>query len=357
MKSTFKNRTVLVTGHTGFKGSWLSLWLHTLGAKVIGISDRIVSKPSMFELNDIGRLVTDLRNDICDTQNLRSIIEYFKPDFIFHLAAQSIVTEAYSNPLGTMMSNAIGSAGLLDVLRGTRHRVNVVMITSDKVYKNNEWVWGYRENDEIGGFDPYSASKGMAELAISSYVHSFLGDGACQVRVAVARAGNVIGGGDWAPNRIVPDCVRAWCSDNVVEIRSPESTRPWQFVLEPLSGYLKLACELSEGTLNQGESFNFGPPSNQNYSVRSLIERMQKGWPQAAWRDMSEIKPSVNKESTLLKLNCDKAEIKIGWKPKLSFEETADLTIDWYRKHYHGTKEKMFDVSLDQIRSFEERVN
>jgi len=283
----FRNKTVLVTGHTGFKGSWLSTWLHNLGANVVGVSNDIVSMPSNFSVSGVPTFIEDRRLDIRDLDAVKSLIEDIQPDFVFNLAAQALVRRSYENPLETMTTNAIGSANVLESLREINKKVSVVMITSDKAYDNVEWAWGYRETDRLGGKDPYSASKGMAELAIRSYVESFFKSSGCNIRIGIARAGNVIGGGDWALDRIVPDCMRAWANGDIVDIRSPLATRPWQHVLEPLSGYLCLARDLYLYDKHNGEAYNFGPPADQNYSVSELIDEMSKSWKQIKWNDVS----------------------------------------------------------------------
>ena len=287
MLNKFKNKTILITGHTGFKGSWLCSWLTFLGAKVVGLSIDIPTKPSHFSSSMLGGMVEDHRLDIQDTTAIKKLVNEIQPDFVFHLAAQALVRKSYENPLETIAINAIGTASILDAIRFLDKEVVAVIITSDKVYDNVEWAWGYREVDKIGGKDPYSASKGMAELAIRSYIECFFKRPDSNVKIGIARAGNVIGGGDWALDRIVPDCMRAWSKNELVEIRSPKSTRPWQHVLEPLSGYLTLALNLDESSNNHGEAYNFGPPANQNFPVDELIIEMSKYWEKIKWNDVS----------------------------------------------------------------------
>jgi len=334
----FNNRQVLVTGHTGFKGSWLSAWLSQLGAKVTGISDRVPTDPSHYELIK-QNIAQDLRIDVKDPDAVFSVINDLQPDYVFHLAAQPIVLESYQDPLTTFSTNALGTAGILDALRRTNHNCTAMMITSDKCYDNVEKDSGYLETDRLGGKDPYSGSKGAAELAIRSYVQSFFKQPESNVCVAVGRAGNVIGGGDWAPYRIIPDCVRSWSNNEKPEIRSRFSTRPWQHVLEPLSGYLSLACALSENDSLNGEAFNFGPPAYQNHTVEELVNELTNHWPGAGWTDKSKNNDSPH-EAGLLKLNCDKALHTLGWEATLNFEETARWTGEWYRTFYEkGTKD------------------
>ncbi|MDC1418136.1 CDP-glucose 4,6-dehydratase [Candidatus Thioglobus sp.] len=350
-ESTFNNKKVLVTGHTGFKGSWLCSWLNHLGAEVLGISDDLVSNPSNYSASLVSDFIKDYRLDIRDTNTIVSLIKDIRPDFVFHLAAQSLVRPSYESPIDTMTTNAIGSANILDALRSLEKKVVAVMITSDKAYDNVEWVWGYRETDRLGGKDPYSASKGMAELAIRSYVSSFFNSPNSNIRVGIARAGNVIGGGDWAVDRIVPDCMKAWANGKTVDIRSPHATRPWQHVLEPLSGYLCLAENLFLNAKNHGEAYNFGPSADQNYPVSKLIDEMSKHWDQIKWNDVSKNEGHVH-EAGLLKLNCDKALFGLEWNSALQFEETVQMTVDWYKEYYQNRAKSMHDFTISQIDSY-----
>ena len=351
MNNYFKGKTVIVTGHTGFKGSWLSLWLVNLGAKVVGISIDTPSKPSHFKAANIKTHIDDRRLDIRDTKSLRKMIKEIQPDFVFHLAAQALVRPSYESPLDTISTNALGSASVLDALRVLTKPVVAVMITSDKAYDNVEWVWGYRETDRLGGKDPYSASKGMAELAIRTYIESFFNQPGSNVRVGIARAGNVIGGGDWAVDRIVPDCMQAWSRNETVDIRSPEATRPWQHVLEPLSGYISLALQLSQSNDMHGEAFNFGPPSRQNHSVRELINEMEKYWDHVRWNDTSKNIKHLH-EAGLLKLNCDKALYDLNWMPTLRFEQTVEMTVEWYKEFYENEQNSMLNFTMSQIEQY-----
>jgi CDP-glucose 4,6-dehydratase len=275
----------------------------------------------------------DLRIDIRDQAALEQAIASYRPDFVFHLAAQALVRRSYENPIDTWQTNVIGTLHVLEALRKLDKNCAAVVITSDKCYDNVEWVWGYRETDAMGGPDPYSASKGAAELAIRSYVKSYFPTATSNVRIASARAGNVIGGGDWACDRIIPDCVRAWSTDNWVELRNPHSTRPWQHVLEPLSGYLNLAVRLFQRPDFHGEPFNFGPQAKQNHSVLELVQEMSLHWSQVRWHDVSGamVEPY---ESGLLKLNCDKALHHLQWHAVMGFEDTVRMTAEWYRSYY-----------------------
>ena len=351
--SAYRGKTVLLTGHTGFKGSWLAIWLTHLGARVVGVALEPPSTPSNFAASRVADHVRDIRQDIRDLASLRDVLQQERPDFVFHLAAQALLRTSYAEPLETMSTNAIGTASVLEALRSVGHSVVAVMITSDKSYDNVEWLWGYRENDRLGGKDPYSASKGMAELAIRSYVDSYFRNADSKVRLAVARAGNVIGGGDWAADRIVPDCVRAWSEGGSVDIRSPNATRPWQHVLEPLCGYLALGALLANDPDLHGEAYNFGPPADQDISVGKLIDEMAKHWPDVRWKDASGGNVGA-REAMLLKLNCDKAMIELSWRATLRFEETVAMTADWYKHYYREHPDSMRDFSLAQIRNYME---
>jgi len=280
-----------------------------------------------------------------------STINEIKPDFIFHLAAQPIVLESYTNPLNTFHTNVLGTGNVLDALRRSNHQCTAVMITSDKCYDNVEWTYGYRETDRLGGKDPYSGSKGAAELLIHSYVESFFRKKDSNVRIGIGRAGNVIGGGDWAPFRIIPDCIQAWSKSEKPEIRSPLATRPWQHVLEPLSGYISLALSLSKNDKLNGEAFNFGPPAHQNHSVKELVDEIVTHWDDADWLDKSH-ENAAPPEAGLLKLNCDKALHLLEWRATLTFMETAKWTGEWYRTYYEKGPETANIQTLHQIKDY-----
>ncbi len=349
--NNFRNKKILVTGHTGFKGSWLCSWLTHLGAEVVGISIDVPSSPSNYEASLIQNIIEDHRLDIRDTLAIKALVEKIRPDFLFHLAAQALVRPSYVSPIETIKTNAIGTANILESIKVLDKKVVAIMITSDKVYDNVEWAWGYRETDRIGGKDPYSASKGMAELAIRSYVESFFNSQNSNVTIGITRAGNVIGGGDWATDRIVPDCIKAWSKNQIVDIRSPHSTRPWQHVLEPLSGYLKLAQYLDQDNKYHGQAYNFGPSSEQNFPVSVLISEMSKYWSNVKWNDVSTDTDHVH-EAGLLNLNCDKALFDLNWRSVLKFEETVKMTVEWYKYYYQNKSKSMYEFSIEQIKNY-----
>lgn len=348
LESIYGGKKVLITGHTGFKGSWLSMWLVKLGAEVIGISDQIPTTPSNYEASNISDKIHDYRIDIMDFDAVNQVVLAHNPDFIFHLAAQSLVYPAYEEPVKTLMVNSIGTINVLESIRQSKKPVIAIMITSDKAYDNVEWVWGYKESDRLGGKDPYSASKGMAELAIKTYVESYFNEPVEGVRLGIARAGNVIGGGDWAEKRIVPDCMETWRANKIVDIRRPDATRPWQHVLEPLSGYLMLGMELYNDSTIHGEAYNFGPSANQNYSVRNLIDEMKLSWKNVRWNDTSNNESHLH-EAGLLKLNCDKALFDLSWLPTMEFQETVRMTVDWYKVFYEADGNEMQKFTYSQI--------
>lgn len=350
----FKNKTILITGHTGFKGSWLATWLGTLDAKVIGVALKTPSRPSHFEVARLSEVLEDHRLDIRDSTALKVLVSQTQPDFVFHLAAQALVRQSYDDPVATFQTNSMGTLNLMEALRPLKKKCTAVLITSDKCYDNVECVWGYRETDSLGGPDPYSASKGAAELIIRSHVKSFFPkDGF--VRIAVGRAGNVIGGGDWASDRIVPDCVRSWAKGETVQLRNPQATRPWQHVLEPLNGYLTLATELYKNPELHGEPFNFGPLANQSHTVLELVQTMSGHWDKVLWEDISTSGEHPY-ESGLLKLNCDKALHVLHWQAILSFQETVRMTAEWYRSYYENPS-TIREMTLAQIQEYETVFN
>jgi CDP-glucose 4,6-dehydratase len=321
----YKNRRVLVTGHTGFKGSWLVLWLQMLGAKVSGISLPAETTPNHWELLglDVESCLIDIRNEELLRQKVREI----RPEMVFHLAAQPLVRRSYRQPLQTWATNVMGTANLLDACRDVEGLEAIVVVTTDKCYENKEWVWGYREIDSLGGYDPYSASKAGSELVAASYRQSFFNTPESPL-LATARAGNVIGGGDWSEDRLIPDLVRAVQDRKSLEIRSPEATRPWQHVLECLSGYLMLGQQLLEGNKSCAEAWNFGPDREGNRRVKQVLAALKSNWPDANWHCTQT---QQLHEAQLLHLDSGKAREKLKWQPVWTFDEGVNATADWYR--------------------------
>jgi len=347
----YNGKKVLVTGHTGFKGSWLTVWLLHLGAEVVGVSKDVPTTPSMFEELGLEDRIRHVVADVRDLAAMTSIIDEERPEYVFHLAAQAIVSTSYADPVETISTNAIGTMNVLEALRQINYPCIAVMITSDKCYDNVEWVWGYKETDAVGGKDIYSGSKGMAELVIKSYFHSFMNDEKCQVKVAVGRAGNVIGGGDWAKDRIVVDCMQAWSQGDDVVIRCPDATRPWQHVMEPISGYLTLGMALASDAKLNGETFNFGPRAEQNRTVVDLLENLGTHWAFKSGEGYSVTDNIPFHEAGLLKLNCDKALFHMKWEANMAYAETIKMVSEWYYSFY---KEKgdMFAVTMGQIEAY-----
>ena len=329
--SLLSGSRVLVTGHTGFKGSWLCEWLLSLGAEVSGIALDPPTSPSLFDQLDLAnRISSDRRIDIRDAEAVERAVRDIRPDFVFHLAAQPLVRRSYAEPALTWETNVFGTIRLLEALRTLDHPCSVVVATTDKVYENREWLYGYRECDSLGGHDPYSSSKAAAEIAVASWRSSFfLTDLDAPIRIATARAGNVIGGGDWAEDRIVPDAIRALEKGHPIEVRNPGSTRPWQHVLEPLGGYLSLAAQLAKGNPRAMDAFNFGPWDESNRTVAELVEEILRSWP-GEWRDASQA-DHVH-EASLLHLATDKARTVLDWRPSWGFRRTLSETVNWYRE-------------------------
>ncbi|MDR0816563.1 MAG: CDP-glucose 4,6-dehydratase [Desulfovibrio sp.] len=352
----YNGRRVFITGHTGFKGSWLAAWLVRLGAAVGGYADAVPTEPSHFAAMGLGEYIEDTRGDVRDRETLARAMCNFRPEVVFHLAAQALVRKSYEAPAETFETNMLGTLNVLEAARRCPSLQALVLITSDKCYRNDEWIWGYRETDHLGGGDPYSASKGCAEIIAHSYFQSFFQKGpAC----ATTRAGNVIGGGDWALDRIVPDCARAWTAGQPAVIRSPAATRPWQLVLEPLSGYLWLGARLLDNHGNpstvHGQAYNFGPAADVNNTVSEVAQALKRHWPGFAVQMDATGQPG-GRESTLLKLCCDKALAHLNWKATLGFEETVRHTAEWYQYFYRGEGGKkprnMLNFTLGQIAAY-----
>jgi CDP-glucose 4,6-dehydratase len=344
----WKGKKVLVTGHTGFKGSWLSLWLQSLGANVAGFSLEPPTTPSLFEVAEVGERMRSHIGDIRDFEFVRNVLKQEKPDVVFHLAAQSLVRYSYDNPVETYSTNVMGSVNLFEAIRQIDSVRAIVNITSDKCYENREWVWGYRENDPMGGYDPYSSSKGCAELVASAYRNSFFNPSDYAkhgVALSSVRAGNVIGGGDWAENRLLPDILHAIASGQKVLIRNPLAIRPWQHVLEPLAGYLLLAEKMWTSGQKFSEGWNFGPNDIDAKPVEWIVKKMTEQWGEgAAWELDNRDHPH---EAHYLKLDCSKANSLLGWYPRWNIEEALRQIVVWHRAYLAG--ENMREVTLRQI--------
>ena len=345
----YKNKRILITGDTGFKGSWLALWLNSMGAKVYGYALPAETKNAHFNILDLKNEITHIDGNLLDFEKLNHTFQDIQFEIVFHLAAQALVRLSYDEPKRTFDTNVAGSVNILEAIRNTNSVKSLIYVTSDKCYKNKEWIWGYRENDELGGHDPYSASKAAAEIVFSSYSDSFFLKNK-NIGIASVRAGNVIGGGDWALDRIIPDCIRSIMNGKEIEIRNPQATRPWQHVLEPLSGYMLLAQKLYEEPIRFSGSWNFGPTIESIKTVKELtqntIEILGKGSVFIGETDKQR------HEAGLLHLNCDKANHQLGWYPVWNFEQTVRTTIEWYKKFLNGENPR--ELSLNNIHQFME---
>ncbi|MGB0681388.1 MAG: CDP-glucose 4,6-dehydratase [Magnetovibrionaceae bacterium] len=350
VRDVFKGRRVLVTGHTGFKGSWLTLWLLSLGAEVAGYALAPEEERNHFDLLGVSNRIRHEIGDVRDGERLNRFFEEVQPEIVLHLAAQALVRRSYNDPKETFDVNVGGATNLLEAVRKTPSVKSLVFVTSDKCYWNEEWVWGYRETDTLGGKDPYSASKAAAEIVLTAYQESYFRhrEG---FRSASARAGNVIGGGDWSADRIIPDCVRALDSGETIDIRSPSATRPWQHVLEPLSGYLLLAArQFSDGPLSAG-AWNFGPAEGQTRSVKAIVEGVIDRWGSGTAK-FGDDNTGLMHEARLLALNIDKARLDLGWRPTWDVDTCLDMVVCWYKAVSEGAPAS--DISLAQIKAFEE---
>jgi len=350
--STFwLGRRVLITGQTGFKGAWLSLWLQSLGARVVGYALPPETTPSLFEVADVGCGTTSIHGDLLDADALSAAVAEHRPEIVFHMAAQARVRRSYRDPVNTFATNVQGTVHLLEAARRCGSVRAVVVITSDKCYANREWPWGYRENDPMGGHDPYSASKGCAELVVSAYRQSYFADAG--IGLASARAGNVIGGGDWAEDRLIPDAMRAFAAGETLVLRNPAAHRPWQHVLEPLHGYLLLARRLIDGGETYAQGWNFGPQAIDARTVGEVVERIATRWGrEAKWRMAAD---AGAHEALMLRLDASLAQVELGWRPVLALNEALDWTLDWYRAHRDRSVD-MRRFTLQQIGWFAERL-
>lgn len=349
----YKGKKVLVTGHTGFKGSWLSIWLDAMGAEVIGFSLDTYSERDNFVLSEISSKIIDIRGDIRDKDTLTEVFSKYRPEIVFHLAAQPLVRLSYDIPVETYEVNVMGTINVLEAIRVTDSVKVGVMITTDKCYENKEQIWGYRENEPMGGYDPYSSSKGAAEIAISSWRNSFFNPKSYNVHgksIASARAGNVIGGGDWALDRIIPDCIRALEAQEPICIRNKKAIRPWQHVLEPLSGYLLLAKKMWDAPQEFCEGWNFGPRTESIATVWEVASQVIDNYGKGELKDSSD--PNAVHEANLLMLDISKAKFKLGWEPRMNLNQCIGLTVDWYKRY---KDEDVYSLCLEQIESYIEK--
>lgn len=347
----YRGKRVLVTGHTGFKGSWLSIWLHELGAEVIGVGLDPLTERDNFVLSGIGgKIKADIRADIRDGVRMKEIFQTYQPEMVFHLAAQPLVRLSYEIPVETYTTNVMGTIHVLEAIRATDSVKVGIMITTDKCYENKEQIWGYRENEPMGGYDPYSSSKGAAEIAIASWRRSFFNPAQYALHgksIASVRAGNVIGGGDWALDRIIPDCIRALEANRPIEIRSRQAVRPWQHVLEPLSGYMLLAQKMWEEPTKYCDGWNFGPRAESISTVWDVATRVVANYGSGSLTDLSD--PNALHEANLLMLDISKAKFELGWEPRMNIDQTVALTVDWYRRYRN---EDIYTVCLKQIENY-----
>ena len=350
----WRGKKVFLTGHTGFKGGWLTLWLSSMGAEVTGYALSPDTSPNLFTVININEIIThSCIGDIRDLSKMQSAMIAAKPDIVIHMAAQPLVRYSYQYPVETYATNVMGTVHVLESARAIKSIKATVVVTTDKCYENKEWAWGYRENDAMGGHDPYSSSKGCAELVAAAYRNSFFSGPDSQNSIATARAGNVIAGGDWSADRLIPDAIKAFESNQAVRIRNPLATRPWQHVLEPLSGYLILVQQLYSHGSKYSSGWNFGPQDDGNRSVKEVIELMIQQWGGSArWEQDGLEKPY---EANLLKLECSKALSQLGWGPKWSLEIAVRKTVEWQKAFQR--KEKMLEFSLNQIKDFQKLLS
>ena len=350
LRDFYKNKRVLITGHTGFKGSWLSIWLREMGAEVIGLSKDPYTERDNFVLSGLKDKITDIRGDITDGKLVKEIFANYQPEIVFHLAAQPLVRLSYDIPVETYQTNVMGTINVLEAIRVTDSVKVGVMITTDKCYENKEQIWGYRENEPMGGYDPYSSSKGAAEIAIASWRRSYFNPLLFEKHgksIASVRAGNVIGGGDWALDRIIPDCIKALEGGKSIDIRSPKAVRPWQHVLEPLGGYMLLAYKMWQEPTKYCEGWNFGPRAESIATVWDVATKVVENYGSGELRDLSS--PNALHEANLLMLDISKARVQLGWEPRMDIHQTVALTVDWYKRY---AAENVYELCVEQINKY-----
>lgn len=351
IQDIYKNKKVLITGHTGFKGSWISLWLLELGADVIGYSLEPPTEPNLFDSIKLKNKITHIIGDVRDEKNLFSVFKKYKPEFVFHLAAQPLVRLSYTEPKLTYETNIMGTINVLEVIRKTNSVKVCIFITTDKCYENKEWIYGYREIDPMGGYDPYSSSKACAELVVYAYRNSFFNPKDYgkihNIALSSVRAGNVIGGGDWGEDRLISDCVKTLSQNKIINIRNPQATRPWQYVLDPLSGYLLLGSKMYKDGKRYSSAWNFGPNDNDIITVEEIVKLVIQNWGNGDYKVDTSGQPH---EAGLLKLDTSKARTFLGWKPVYNIYETIKRTINWYKYFYNGIeKEKLYKITVNEI--------
>ncbi|RCV66179.1 CDP-glucose 4,6-dehydratase [Methanophagales archaeon] len=359
-QGVYNRKRILITGHTGFKGSWLSLWLKELGADVIGYALEPPTKPNLFDTLCLNEKVTHIIGDVRAEKHLYSVFEKYSPEFVFHLAAQPLVRLSYKEPTLTYETNVIGTVNVLEAVRKTDSVRSCIIVTSDKCYENREWIYGYRETDPIGGFDPYSSSKGCAELVTAAYRSAFYNPKDYgkihKAALSSVRAGNVIGGGDWGEDRLIPDCIRALSQNKAINIRSPQATRPWQYILEPLTGYLLLGALMYEDGAKYSSAWNFGPNDESIKTVEELVKLVIKYWDGGAYTIDSS--SSQLHEAGLLKLDASKARAMLGWKPIYDVYEAVEKTINWYKNFYNDMrKEELYEFTVMAIEEYVSRMS
>lgn len=344
----YRGKKVLITGHTGFKGSWLAIWLRELGATVIGYGLDPLTEKDNFTLAKLEEKMIDIRGDIRDYEQLKEVFDTYQPEIVFHLAAQPLVRESYIEPVYTYQTNLMGTINVLECIRHTESVKVGILITTDKCYENKEQIWGYKEDDPLGGYDPYSSSKAAAELAIASWRNSFINNSNLPKAIASVRAGNVIGGGDWAKDRIIPDCIRAFEAGKSLEMRSPQAIRPWQHVLEPLYGYLVLGIKMLQNPKKYSEAWNFGPTYESVIKVGDIVRLVQKEYGEGTVIDVSN--QEHLHEAQLLSLDISKCIYKLNWQPNWSVEEAIHYTVDWYKRY---KSEDVYELCKEQIQIYE----